>query len=154
MSPDDVFKGVKMQRTDGRFIVVEDLEGAQWKDVEAKRIRDLGSLETLDRNMPDSLVFYAAKAQACFMVPQTGSYVFSSDCDHVLIDGKLVVDNNGDVKRHSRADKAVVLEEGFHKVDVIFIYNVIGGWNTIRNKPEVMARFVGDEEFKPIEINR
>lgn len=150
---EDSFKGVKMARADGRFITVSDLKDASWSEVKAERIRDLGGLEKLDRNMPDTLRFYAAEAQAYFNVPETGVHVFSSDCDQVWIDDQLVIDNDGQVKRYSRADSSLALEKGLHKIRVIFIYNVIGGWNTIRNKPEVEMRRPG-EEFKPIDINR
>ena len=141
-----------MTRADGRFIKVSDLTDASWREVRAERIRDLGELEKLDRNMPDTLRFYAAEAQAYFNVPETGVYVFSSDCDQVWIDDRLTIDNDGEVKRYSRADTSLALEKGLHKVRVIFIYNVIGGWNTIRNKPEVEMRRP-DGEFRPIEIN-
>lgn len=151
-APEEAFKGVKMTRTDGRFITISDLKDASWREVQAERIRDLGELEKLDRNMPDTLRFYAAEAQAYFNVPETGVYVFSSDCDQVWVDDRLTIDNDGEVKRYSRADSSLALEKGLHKVRVIFIYNVIGGWNTIRNKPEVEMRRP-DGKFRPIEIN-
>ncbi len=152
VSPDAASKGVRMRRTDGRFMTAEDLTDARWYEVEAERIRDLGALETLDRNMPDTLRFYAAEADAYFEVPETGVYVFSSDCDEVWIDGTLVIDNNGEVKRYSRNDRALALERGLHSVKVLFIYNVIGGWNTIRNTPKVEIRSLKGK-FEEININ-
>ncbi len=151
---EDAFEGLKIRRADGRFIRTSDLEGAEWYDVDGTRMRDLGSLEKLDKNMPDTLRFYAAEAEGYFSVPETGTYVFSSDCDEVLIDGKLVTDNNGQVKRYSRSDSSIALEKGLHHVKAVFIYNVIGGWNTIRNKTDVTIRPIDGGEAQPIVINR
>jgi hexosaminidase len=102
--------------------------------------------------MPDTLRFYAVKAQGSFKVKETGVYRFSSDCDQVWIDGKLLIDNGAEVKRFSRHDAEAALEAGAHDVQVIYIYNVVGGWNSIRNKTDVQMRKEGSEKWRKIEI--
>ena len=139
-------------RADGRFCVVEDTAGASWKEVKIKRFRDLTTLEPFDRNLPDSTRFYAAKAKGFFRAPETGVYRFSSDCDQVWIDGHKVIDNGRRVKRFSHEDVELALEEGTHSVQVFFLYNVMGGWNSLRGKTDVLVRYPGSDEWKSLEL--
>ena len=152
----EIFEGVRARRTDGKFLNIDDLKGREWRDVELAGLRDLVTLEAYDRNLPDSTRFYAAEAECCFKVRKTGVYRFSSDTDAVYIDGKLIIDNSREpVKRYSRHDRELVLEAGVHKVKAVFIFNVIGGWNDLRNKTDVSVLRPGDPEWhtlKPVTL--
>ena len=134
----DLIGGLTAERADGRFCTVADTKDATWTPVKIERLRDLATLEPFNRNLPDSTRFYAARAKGAFKVPETGVYRFSSDCDEVWIDGRLVIDNGAAVKRFSHQDSELVLEKGAHSVQVYFLYNVLGGWNSLRNKPDVL----------------
>ncbi len=153
MSESDVFSGIKARRTDGKFLTIGDLEGCNWVELQNPlgRLRDLVTLEPYNRNLPDSTRFYAAEAECCFKVRKTGVYRFSSDTDAVYIDGKLIIDNSREpVKRYSRNDTELALEAGIHKVKAVFIFNVVGGWNDLRNKTDVAIRRAGEEEWRTI----
>jgi hexosaminidase len=115
-----------------------------------ERLRDLATLEPYDRNLPDSTRFYAAEAEACFKVKETGVYRFSSDCDAVWIDDVLLINNGDEIKRYSRHDAELALEKGIHKVRAVFVFNILGGWNTLKNKTDVQIRKSGDDEWKYI----
>ena len=147
-----VESGIKAWRADGRFLTAAHLEGADWREVSIRRLRDVNTLEPFNRNVPDSTVFYAAKAEAFFDVAKTGVYRFSSDCDQVWIDGQLLIDNGDEVKRFSRRDAEVVLERGCHRIQVIYLYNILGGWNSIRSKTDVLIKSPEDEKFKSVKI--
>ena len=154
---EEVFEGFKARRTDGKFLNIDDLKGCEWREVGGmERLRDLVTLEPYDRNLPDSTRFYAAEAECCFKVRKTGVYRFSSDTDAVYIDGKLIIDNSREpVKRYSRRDVELVLEKGVHKAKAVFIFNVIGGWNDLRNKTDIALLRPGEEEWssvKPITL--
>ena len=146
-----VQKGIRASRTDGRFVTAAQITGPA-REVKVERLRDLTTLEPFDRNMPDTLQFYAAQAQACFKVKETGVYRFSSDCDQVWIDGKLLIDNGDQVKRFSREDAEAALQAGVHSVKIVYIYNVIGGWNSIRNKTDVQMMKAGTDNWRRIDI--
>ena len=153
MADDDVFKGIRARRADGRFWNAAALEGAEWTPIDLKSFRDITALEPYDRNLPDSTRFFAVEAGACFKVKETGVYRFSSDCDRVWIDYNLLIDNSDEpVKRYSRHDAELVLAEGVHNVHLLYIFNIKGGWNPLRNKSEVSMRKPGSEEWKPIKI--
>ena len=96
--------------------------------------------------------FFAAEAEGYFKVPETGTWQFSSLYDEVWIDGRLVIDNRGEIKKNFRHDGALVLEKGIHHVKVVFLSNVNGGWTTARNKGEVLTRLVGTEKWKNLSI--
>ncbi len=154
---EEVFSGIRARRTDGKFLNIDGLKDREWRDIGSmERLRDLVTLEPYDRNLPDSTRFYAAEAECCFSVRKTGVYRFSSDTDAVYIDGKLIIDNSREpVKRYSRHDKELVLEAGVHKVKAVFIFNVIGGWNDLRNKTDVSVLRPGDPEWhtlRPVEL--
>ena len=125
---------------------------AVWTVVPISGLRDLGTLEKFNKNMPDSLKYFAAEAEGWFVVPKTGVYRFNSDTDVVMIDDKIAIDNRGEVKRFSRHDNELALEQGLHKVKIIYIYNVVGGWNSLRYKPDVLMRRDGEEIFKSVTI--
>ena len=145
-----IFTGIKARRTDGKFITRADFGKPEWKEVSIERFRDLPTLEPYNRNLPDSTRFYAVEADACFKVPKTGTYRFSSDNDEVWIDGNLIINNSGEVKRYSRHDRELVLEQGVHSIKVLFIFNVIGGWNDLRSKTDVLIRRTGEDEWKTL----
>ena len=44
---------------------------------------------------------YAAVATGFIDIPENGVYFFSSDLEEVWVGGKLLVNNGGEVKRHS-----------------------------------------------------
>ena len=154
---EEVFSGIRARRTDGKFLNIDGLKDREWRDIGSmERLRDLVTLEPYDRNLPDSTRFYAAEAECCFKAGKTGVYRFSSDTDAVYVDGKLIIDNSREpAKRHSRADTELVLEAGVHHVKAVFIFNVVGGWNDLRNKTDVALLRPGETEWskvKPITL--
>jgi len=153
-APAQAWKGLRARRTDGRFMDTADIApDAVWTAVPISGLRDLGTLEKFNKNMPDSLKYFAAEAEGWFNVPKTGVYRFNSDTDVVLIDDKIAIDNRNTVKRFSRHDIELALEQGLHKVKIVYIYNVVGGWNSLRYKPDVLMRSAGEEKFKSISIH-
>ena len=150
---DKMFCGLMARRADGKFNSPADLVGAEWHTIELPRLRDITSLEPYDRNLPDSTRFYAVDATGCFELSRTGVYRFSSDIDQVWIDGIPLIDNTFEpVKRYSRHDAELALEKGVHTVRVLFIFNIKGGWNPLRNKTEVYMLKPGASEWKSIKI--
>jgi hexosaminidase len=146
------FGGIRARRAEGRFVTAADLAGASWREISVSGLRDLGKQELRDRNLPDSTRFYGAVAEGYFKVSHTDVYRFSSDCDQVWIDGKLLIDNGAEVKKYSRHDTELALCKGVHAVKIVFLYNVGGGWNTIQNKTDVQIRRTGLSEWKSLKI--
>ena len=75
---------------------------------------------------------YAAIANGYVNIPEDGVYYFSSELEEVWIDGKLLIDNGGEVKRFSRKDKSVALAKGLHDIKAVFLGHIVGGFQLER----------------------
>ena len=89
-------------------------------------------------------------AEGYVNIAADGVYHFGSDSD-VWIDGKPVVDNEGEVKRYSRSGISVALAKGLHPIKVMWMGNIIGGWPSNWNYGGVMIRREGSEKESPIQ---
>ena len=74
---------------------------------------------------------YGAIATGYVDIPEDGVYYFTTNNDEVWIDGKLLISNEGEVKRFSRNDKSVALAKGLHELKVVFLGHIIGGWPSL-----------------------
>jgi hexosaminidase len=77
-------------------------------------------------------------------------YFFSSDNEEVWLDDKLLISNEGEVKRFSHHDTSIALAAGLHAIKVVFLSHIIGGWPTVWGTGEVRIRKAGEESFQPI----
>ena len=115
-------------------------------------IKDLKELKSY-RKTSDSMrgiPQYASVAEGYFNVPEDGVYVLSSEYENVWVDGKLVIDNGGEVKRFSRRDRGVALQKGLHQLKVVFLGHIVGGWPSNWSDGVVRYRNVNADEFTPI----
>ena len=152
LHPKQLTGKLSVRHTPGRFIIPHDIPfGAEWISCELDDIRKLPKLYPFSGNMQDPK-FFAAEAEGYFKVADTGTWQFSSLYDEVWIDGRLLIDNRGEIKKNFRHDGALVLEKGIHHIKVIYLSNVNGGWTTARNKGEVLIRRPGTEKWRNIDI--
>lgn len=143
--------GLVMRKTYGRFLKVADLDTAgTWESLKIRSLSEITSQEARPRDM-QNVKFYAAEAEGYLEIPQSGVWRFSTDSDQLWIDGELVVNNDGLVKRYSRNDGEIALEAGLHPVKILFLSNVAGGWTTARNDGSVKMKISSDEDFSDVE---
>jgi hexosaminidase len=132
--------GLQLQVAYGEFKDVSALAGVgEWKDSTLADLRDLTRIEP-SNNAMRNVKQYAAIAKGYVNIPEEGVYYFSSDNEEVWIDGKLLVDNGGEVKRFSRRDKSAALAKGLHELKVVFLGHIIGGWPSNWNNGSVQIR--------------
>ncbi|GHT30433.1 beta-hexosaminidase [Bacteroidia bacterium] len=126
---DQTKEGLQLKVTRGEFLESSKLADAkEWKDSVITDLRVIAHLEPYSNSMRNYNQ-YAAIATGYVNIPSDGVYYFSSDeNEEVWIDGKLLVDNKGEVKRFSRRDKSVALAGGLHKLKVVFLGQNIGGY--------------------------
>ncbi len=67
-------------------------------------------------------------AEGYVYIPEDGVYLFETNNNELWIDGKLLVNNDGEVKRHSRSAGSMALAKGHHHIKVVWLGNIIGGW--------------------------
>ena len=149
---EDLSRGLRCKTTPGAFLLPYDIPlDAVWTEHQIKGFREIPKLYPFDGNMQDPR-FFAAQAEGYFKVPATDTWCFSTLYDELWIDGRLVVDNRGEIRKNFRHDGSLVLEKGLHHVRVVFLSNVNGGWTTARNKGEVLLRRPGDDKFHSMKL--
>lgn len=139
--------GLKLDVAYGYFLESSQLDEAKdWKSSTIKDLRDLTRVEKSDESMRD-VKQYAAIATGYVNIPEDGVYYISSDNEEVWIDGKLLINNGGEVKRFSRNDTSVALGQGLHEIKVVFLGHIIGGWPSNWNDGSVKLRKADTEKF-------
>ncbi len=142
--------GLKMEVTYGYFLESSQLAAAtEWKSSVIPSLRELTRVEKTDESMR-GVKQYGAVATGYVDIPEDGVYFISSDNEEVWIDGKLLVDNKGEVKRFSRHDHSMALAKGLHEFKVVFLGHIIGGWPSNWNNGGVMLRKSDAEKFSYI----
>ncbi len=142
--------GLKMEYAYGMLLDVSGLSGLKdWKTSTIKNLREIRSVEKSNEAMR-GVKHYAAVATGYINIPEDGVYYVSSLNEEVWIDGKLLVNNGGEVKRFSRKDVSVALSAGMHEFKVVFLSHIIGGWPSIWNNGGVQLRKADAEKFTPV----
>lgn len=140
-----------MEVFDGMYLNVGELKAAQ-KTAQKKLIKSTREL-TNQVPAPESMrgvKQYASIATGYVNIPEDGVYYISSDLEEIWIDGKLMVNNGGEVKRFSRHDTSAALAKGLHEIKLVFLGHIIGGWPSNWNNGGVQLRKANAEKFEPI----
>jgi len=115
-----------------------------------RAIRSLTHVPTSVRNVKN----YAAVAEGYVSVPADGIYEFSSNNMQVYIDGKLQIDNSRVyAPRDTRENVELALAHGLHRIKVVFIGGIFGGWPTYWDWADVKMR-PSQGEWKRITPNQ
>ena len=142
--------GLEMQVAGGMFLESSKLADVkEWKKLAIKDLRQLTNQVPAPESMR-GVKQYAAVATGYVNIPEDGVYYLSSDNEEVWIDGKLLINNGGEVKRFSRHDTSVALAAGLHEIKVVFLGHIIGGWPSNWNDGSVKLRKEGAEKFTRI----
>lgn len=143
--------GLNMEVTDGMYLNVKELEAAQ-KETKKSVIKDLKGIRSVVKTSESmrGVNQYAAVATGYVNIPEDGVYFISSDLEEVWIDGKLLVNNGGEVKRFSRHDSSVALAKGLHEIKAVFLGHIIGGWPSNWNDGSIKLRKSDAKEFTAI----
>lgn len=142
--------GLDMQVTDGMFLESSKLADVkEWKKMVIKDLRQLTNQVPAPESMR-GVKQYASVATGYVNIPEDGVYYISSENEEVWIDGKLLVNNGGEVKRFSRHDNSVALAKGLHEIKVVFLGHIIGGWPSNWNDGSVRLRKADADKFSRI----
>lgn len=143
--------GLNMEVTDGMYLNVKELEAAK-KETKKSVIKDLKEIRSVVETSESmrGVNQYAAVATGYVNIPEDGVYFISSDLEEVWIDGKLLVNNGGEVKRFSRHDNSVALAKGLHEIKAVFLGHIIGGWPSNWNDGSIKLRKSDAAEFTAI----
>lgn len=145
--------GLNMQVFDGMYLNVEALKSANVQPKATKVIKETKELREQVKTSESmrGVKQYAAIAEGYVNIPEDGVYYISSDLEEVWIDGKLLVNNGGEVKRFSRHDSSVALAKGLHEIKAVFLGHVIGGWPSNWNDGSINIRKADADKFTKID---
>ena len=139
--------GLEMQVTDGMFLNASQLADVkEWKKSVMKDLREISSVVKTTESMR-GVKQYAAIATGYVNIPEDGVYYISSINEEVWIDGKLLINNSGEVKRFPRTDTSIALAKGLHEIKVVFLGHIIGGWPSNWNDGSVKLRKSDSDKF-------
>ncbi len=142
--------GLEMQVAEKMLLNVSGLnEITEWKETVIKDLREITSVVKTSESMR-GVKQYVAIATGYVNIPEDGVYYISSNNEEVWIDGKLLVNNGGEVKRFSRHDSSAALAKGLHEIKVVFLGHIIGGWPSNWNDGSVSLRKSDAEKFEKI----
>ena len=134
-------KGLKLKITKGEFYSPKEISGIdKWENQIANNYIETNKL--FDYKNPSVGIF-----EGYLEIPEDGVYQFSSNMDELYVGGVLLINNEGEVKRHSRNDASIVLNKGLHPVKFIYINNVFGGWPQSYNGVRINYKNVNDEKY-------
>ena len=146
--------GLKMKVADGQFFSPKDLEALKdWKEVTVTKLEEIPHQVPTTSGMRD-VPFYAAVAEGYFNVPTDGVYFLSANYDQVWVDGKLLISNEGEVKRFSKHDSSVALAAGAHSIKVVFLGNIFGGWPSQYDNGAIQIRETNATKWAPIKAEQ
>ncbi len=142
--------GLNMKMTMGTYFKTSELENAkEWKEMRIKNLKEISSQVQTSESMR-GVEQYSAIATGYVNIPEDGIYYFTSDNEQVWIDGKLLINNEGEVKRFSRKNSSMALEKGLHEIKVVILGHIIGGWPSLWNDGSVKIKKAGEKKFTPI----
>lgn len=135
--------GLKMRVAEGLYQNISALDKvSDWKELTVQ-----GNAGSINRHFSYKQPS-AAILTGYLTIEEDGVYDFSTDIDHLYIGDRLLINNEGEVRKHSREDASIALAKGKHPIKMIFLNNISGGWPQMWSGAEVRYKKSGDEKFR------
>lgn len=133
--------GLALTKFNGNYRLPEQLRNAEASlDTVITDLRVLPRLTYVPASVRN-VANYAAVAEGYINVPADGVYEFSTCNAQLYIDGRLQIDNSRVwAPRDTRENVELALAKGYHRVKVIFLGGIFGGWPTYWNDGVVRMR--------------
>jgi hexosaminidase len=115
--------GLKMRyTTQGKLWQVAQLQAVKnMKDTIVTNVRDFFKLTNGEQ--PGGAAIFTGY----IYVEKTGQYAIHCVSDRLYLNGNLVIDNNGKIKKNAQTDLTMPLEAGYHPVKIILLNRISGG---------------------------
>ncbi len=141
-TPANTKAGLRMTTTKGYYLNMQQLEAS--KEQPEKRIM------TETRELPALGEKASAIAEGYLAIPEDGVYLFRTNNNQLYIDGQLIVDNDGEVKRFSRQSGTIALAKGLHRIKIVYLGHILGGWPTSWDSGEVTFQHMGSKKTEKV----
>lgn len=147
----EVVAGLKMDVAEGEYLDRAMLEAQprQWNSSVITSTREMVQVVPSDNYMRDFPQF-AAVSTGYIMIPEDGVYYFGTNFNDLSIDGRMVVDNDGDYKKYSRNGTSIALAKGLHPIKVTFLGHILGGWPSNWDRGDILIREASEDKFRNV----
>ncbi len=138
--------GLTGKYAEGYFAKVNELDKVNsWKDISVTNKETLSKINNFKSPT-------AAILQGFIEIPEDGVYEFQTNFDQLAIGDKLLISNDGEVKRFSRNNATIALGKGKHPVKITYLNNNFGGFPQSWNEFWVNYKRNGEEKFNQIKL--
>ncbi len=145
--------GLKVVSTPGMYLNRTDFEASKEPRIHSA-IEHLGQLPLrtgFDNSMRD-IEQQARLAQGFIYIAEDGIYHFRSNNNNVWIAGEMLIDNDEQVKRFSRNSRSIALSKGMHRLEVLWLGNIIGGWPSAWDDGALTVRRDDEQSYRYVSV--
>lgn len=141
--------GLEMEVTYGTYFNMTEFEKAGVEPAAKKVIKETKELVTFEKSSESmrGVKQYGAVATGYINIPADGVYYFSTELEQLSIDGKVLIDNAGEVKKFCRRDKSVALAKGLHEIKLVFLGHTIKGFPSNWGDGALRMREANNKDF-------
>jgi hexosaminidase len=86
-------------------------------------------------------------------IVKSGVIYFSTNVEQFWLNNTLLIDNQGEVKNHSRNDASIALAKGKHAIKIIFLNNIVGGRPAAINGIRIFYRYNNDQKYRLVDAS-
>lgn len=155
--------GIKVQRADRKFESTDELLAADESDFMVSYVSGGSDIKnsaiaatkppmyvkkTQDHLM-DNILWSGMIYSGYINIPEGGVYRFSTTDSRLWIDGEVLIDNEGEIKKWpTRKDMTIALAKGLHQIQWTYIVEIHEGWPSAWSDVRLQwARFDKDEDL-------
>lgn len=148
VSVSNAINGLNVIRSEGKYNRVAELKAVtKWVHKELKGNEIKNYLKSSKKSETEDLPF-ACIFKGYISVQEDGVYEFSTNVDQLFIGENLLIDNDGEVKRHSRNNASIALKKGMHPIKIVYLNTIYGGWPQSWNGLKVKLKKNDDKKFQ------
>ena len=142
----DLKPGLKMNLNWGTFLNPYQIPAQH--DITGKVVPQIENLRKMT-NVPGNVrnvKNYAATVEGYVYVAEDGIYEFSTNNNQLWINDYITIDNSHEaVPRYSPNNAQLALGKGYHKIKVVFLGGIFGGWPTYWDDAAIRIKKVGGQ---------
>ena len=143
--------GLSLKTVPGTYMTIEDLaNNSFWNKKSIKNIPEIcfqTEIPSNNRNVKN----YAAIAEGKINVPQDGIYYFRGNYPRIMVDGQIVVDNNGQpINHHFNGSRSIALKAGLHTFKIYYLCRIIDIFRSWGGDRKVYYRIGESGKYKEI----
>ena len=129
-------KGINFGIKHGRFTKADEVlalptDSLQWTaGMEFSKTGQPFYIQDRLEHLMSNVNHYGGIYEGYINIPEDGVYRFSSLHHKLWLNDQLIIDNEGEVMKVARHDISVALGKGLHKIKIVTIGEIQGGWPT------------------------